>query len=88
MLADEPRSAIERILVAIWQETLGLDERIGIHDDFFNLGGHSLLGIEAAARISIRFAVRVSVKTVFEAPTVAAMGAVIAGECPAAECAP
>jgi len=69
---------MEHTLVRIWQEILGLDERIGIYDDFFDLGGHSLLAIEAAIRISGRFAVRVSVKTVFEAPTVAAMGVVIA----------
>ena len=45
----EPRNDVERILVKIWSEVLGL-EKIGIHDNFFDLGGDSILSIQIIAR--------------------------------------
>jgi len=59
---------IEQFIVDIWQELLGV-EPIGIHDDFFKLGGHSLLGTQVLARVRERFKVSVSLRTIFEAAT-------------------
>ncbi|MGB8479149.1 MAG: SDR family NAD(P)-dependent oxidoreductase [Acidobacteriaceae bacterium] len=59
---------IESFIVATWQELLGI-EPIGIHDDFFKLGGHSLLGTQVLARVRERFKINLSLRIVFEAAT-------------------
>jgi acyl carrier protein len=48
---SERLGGLERQLVSIWQEVLGV-QRIDVHDDFFDLGGHSLLTIQLHRRIS------------------------------------
>ena len=48
-----PRTATEQALAAVWQEVLGVD-RVGIHDNFFNMGGHSLLSIQLIVQIKNR----------------------------------
>jgi len=67
-----PRTTIEETLAAIWQEVLGL-QRVGIHDDFLSLGGHSLLSIQIAARIDETFAVRIPLQAVFSGETLDAL---------------
>jgi nonribosomal peptide synthetase MxcG len=67
-----PRDHRERLLCTLFAETLGVPE-IGIDDDFFALGGHSLLAARLLARIRSAFGVRLSVRIVFQAPTVAAL---------------
>ncbi|HEU5382584.1 MAG TPA: SDR family NAD(P)-dependent oxidoreductase [Ktedonobacteraceae bacterium] len=62
----------ERKLVAIWQQILGL-EQIGLDDNFFDLGGNSLIALQLIARIKKTFRVQISVVTLFEAPTVNTM---------------
>jgi acyl carrier protein len=64
-----PRSETERLLVAIWQEVLGLDE-VGIHDNFFALGGHSLLATQIVTRVKATFGVQFPLNVLFQAPTV------------------
>ena len=59
---------IEQFVITVWQELLGV-EPIGIHDDFFKLGGHSLLGTQVLARLRARFKVDLSLRIIFEAPT-------------------
>ena len=59
---------IEGFIVATWQELLGV-EPIGIHDDFFKLGGHSLLGTQVLARVRERFKINLSLRIIFEAAT-------------------
>ncbi|HSF38968.1 MAG TPA: amino acid adenylation domain-containing protein [Thermoanaerobaculia bacterium] len=71
-----PRTPTERALVEIWREVLGVRE-VGVHDDFFELGGHSLLETRLASRVRDRFRVELSLAQVFNAPTVAALAAVI-----------
>ncbi|PSB30557.1 non-ribosomal peptide synthetase [Chlorogloea sp. CCALA 695] len=65
-----PRTTQEAQLAHIWAEILGL-ERVGIHDDFFALGGHSLAIVRLFARIRQTFAVDIPIQTIFTAPTIA-----------------
>jgi amino acid adenylation domain-containing protein len=65
-----PRTAMEAEIAAVWAEVLDL-ERVGIHDNFFDLGGNSLLATRILARIVARFKVELPMKALFEAPTVA-----------------
>jgi amino acid adenylation domain-containing protein len=71
-----PRNAIERALVELWRDVLGLTD-IGVDDDFFSLGGHSLLGARLLARVRAYFDIEVSVRSLFEAPTAAGFAAVL-----------
>lgn len=74
-----PRNEIERKTVAIWQEVLGI-ETIGIHDDFFELGGESLIGVRLFTQIRKAFGVNLPLDSLFQAPTVAQIGEIIAEE--------
>jgi amino acid adenylation domain-containing protein len=67
-----PRNDVERILADIVAERLWLPE-IGIDEDFFALGGHSMLGAQLSVRIGERFGVEVPLRSIFENPTVADM---------------
>ena len=67
-----PTSAAEEILAGIWSELLGLEE-VGIHDSFFVLGGHSLLGLQLIVRVREAFQVELPLRTLFQAPTIAAL---------------
>ncbi|HEX7842757.1 MAG TPA: thioesterase domain-containing protein, partial [Kofleriaceae bacterium] len=68
--AAPPRDDLERALLACFRE-LFLIDRIGIHDDFFALGGDSLLAMRLAASIARRLDARVGLKAIAESPTVA-----------------
>jgi len=74
-----PRTTEETRLAAIFTEVLGVVE-IGVHDDFFELGGHSLLAIQAVSRIREAFEVEVPLAALFDAPSVAALAAVLGRE--------
>ncbi len=65
-----PRTDIERKLAAIWQELLGLS-RIGIHDVFLGVGGHSLRATQLVSRIRRDFGIEIPLRAVFEKPTIA-----------------
>jgi amino acid adenylation domain-containing protein len=67
-----PRNAAEEVLAAIWAEVLGL-ERVGIQDDFFELGGNSLLATQVMSRLRQALRAEVPLRALFEAPTVAAL---------------
>jgi FkbM family methyltransferase len=64
-----PENEIERKIVEMWQGLLGI-EKIGIYDNFFQLGGHSLLGIRLLSRMRESFQVDIPLKALFDAPTV------------------
>jgi len=66
-----PRNAEEETLAGLWAEVLGV-ERVGIHDDFFDLGGHSLLATQLIARVQKAFGGDITLRLLFEAPSVAA----------------
>ncbi|HLL45372.1 MAG TPA: amino acid adenylation domain-containing protein, partial [Longimicrobiaceae bacterium] len=72
--AAAPRTELEEVLAAIWAEVLGT-ERVGIHDDFFALGGHSLLVTQVAARVRRALGVDLPFRDLFRAPTVAGIAA-------------
>ena len=65
-----PLTLGQKALCALFQEVLGID-RIGINDNFFDLGGHSLLVLLLTNRIRAHFNVNLPVRVVFDAPTVA-----------------
>jgi amino acid adenylation domain-containing protein/thioester reductase-like protein len=65
-----PRTATEQQLAAIWCEVLNLD-RLGVHDNFFDCGGNSLLSLRLVARVRKQYAVDLPLVTLFTAPTVA-----------------
>jgi acyl carrier protein len=71
-----PGSETEERLAAIWQGLLGL-RKVGIHDDFFQLGGHSLLGLQLLARVKAAFAIELPLRALFDTPTIAGLAAVI-----------
>ena len=70
------RNEIEQQLVDIWQSVLGI-EPIGIYNNFFELGGHSLLAARIATAIKQHFNVEVSLRDVFEEPTIAHLATII-----------
>lgn len=65
-----PRDTREQQLAQVWSEVLRVDP-IGIHDNFFDLGGHSLLIIQVLSRLRERFALDLTVRDLFERPTIA-----------------
>jgi non-ribosomal peptide synthase protein (TIGR01720 family) len=69
-----PRTPAEEILAGIWSQLLGLRE-IGVHDDFFELGGDSILSIQVISRAG-QAGLRLTPKQLFEHPTVAGLAAV------------
>jgi amino acid adenylation domain-containing protein len=72
-----PRNATEETLCRLWQEVLRR-ERVGIHDNFFNIGGHSLLAVQVISRIKQAFTTEMPFSVLFAAPTVARMAEHIA----------
>lgn len=73
----EPSTPFEIELAAMWRDLLGVD-RVGRDDDFFELGGQSLIAVRLFTRIRKKFAVDLEISTLFEAPTVAQCAAVLA----------
>jgi amino acid adenylation domain-containing protein len=71
-----PRNSIEAQLAKIWAEVLGMDD-FGIHDNFFDLGGHSLAATRVVSRVIENFQLDLSMKFLFDSPTVAEMALVI-----------
>jgi amino acid adenylation domain-containing protein len=71
-----PRTETERRLCALWSAVLGRSG-FGIDDGFFDLGGHSLKAMQVTAQIYRDFGVQVSLRDVFDHPTIIAMGSLI-----------
>ncbi|MFC9898489.1 amino acid adenylation domain-containing protein, partial [Nocardia sp. NPDC127579] len=67
-----PQTPAQEIVAGVFADLLGV-ERVGLDDDFFDLGGNSLLAARATARLGEAIEARLAVRTLFEAPTVAAL---------------
>jgi len=67
-----PSSVLEEVLVDMWSDLLGI-ERVGVDENFFTLGGHSLLAIRFLAQVRMLLQVELSLRAIFEAPTIASM---------------
>lgn len=67
-----PRTPVDERLAGIWAQALGIS-KVGIHDNFFQLGGHSLLGTLLISRVYDAFQVSLSLRDLFESPTVAGL---------------
>ncbi len=74
-----PRTPVEKQLGEIWQTALGVD-RIGMADDFFELGGQSLVAVRLLARMKKVWGLDLPLATFFEAPTVEKLAAVVQAE--------
>ncbi len=71
-----PKGSVEELLAKIWAEVLSVD-RVGVHDDFFDLGGHSLAASRVIARVIKHFRLEIPLQSLFSSPSVAEMAAVI-----------
>jgi amino acid adenylation domain-containing protein len=65
-----PRNPLEELLVTIWNEVFQRD-RIGIHDDFFELGGNSFLALQLISKINQKLGTNISLGILFQHPTLA-----------------
>jgi aryl carrier-like protein len=66
-----PRNDREQAIADIWQQTLGI-EQIGIHDNFFEVGGDSLIGLQVVARLNKQMETQIPVVKLYERPTISA----------------
>ncbi|MGH3896728.1 MAG: non-ribosomal peptide synthetase, partial [Pseudonocardiaceae bacterium] len=71
-----PRTETEVVLAGIWAEVLGV-ERVGVQNNFFELGGDSLLSMQVISRARVAFGVEVSLRSLFINPTVAGLAGVL-----------
>ncbi|MEC3913413.1 amino acid adenylation domain-containing protein [Nocardia sp. CDC160] len=72
-----PVSPVEQIVAAVFAATLGLGHPVGLDDDFFALGGNSLVATQVIARLGAALDTRVPVRLLFDTPSVAALAAAL-----------
>jgi amino acid adenylation domain-containing protein len=73
----EASSPLEKLLAELWGEVLGRD-CVGINDNFFEMGGHSIMATQLVYKIQQLLPVEISLRSIFEAPTIAELSKVIA----------
>ncbi|BCL17292.1 non-ribosomal peptide synthetase [Micromonospora sagamiensis] len=72
-----PRDPVEEQLAALWRDVLGRAE-VGVHDNFFALGGHSLTATRLIARVRTTFGTELALRSLFAAPTIAELAVIVA----------
>ena len=72
-----PRTALEKVVAGIWANVLGL-EQVGMRDNFFDLGGHSMLATRVTFRVREALLIELPLRSLFESPTVESLVNVIA----------
>ena len=77
-----PRNAVEKEIARIWTELLEV-EQVGIADNFFELGGHSLLATQVVSRILKVYGVALTLRTLFERPTIEEVAREVISQVPA-----
>jgi natural product biosynthesis luciferase-like monooxygenase protein len=75
-IPEPPRNRVEEAFSWMWAEILGVEE-VGIHDDFFEIGGHSILASQLVSRMRETFHIELSLRTFFDAPTIAKLAGII-----------
>ncbi|MBE9080748.1 hypothetical protein IQ278_01035 [Tolypothrix sp. LEGE 11397] len=65
----KPQNEIENIIARVWQDTLQID-KVGIHDNFFDLGGHSLLMAQVSQKLLEALEQKISIVQLFQFPTI------------------
>ncbi|QGW64628.1 amino acid adenylation domain-containing protein [Lysobacter soli] len=73
-----PRNALERTIADAMAKVLGVAE-VGVDDDFFSLGGHSLLAAQLTSRINKELGITLSLRALFDGPTVAKLARMVQG---------
>lgn len=71
-----PRNDVERTLTGFWQDLLGIEE-VGVQDNFFDLGGHSLIAVRLFAMVKKAYRTEFPISILFEAPTIEQCAALI-----------
>ena len=71
-----PETPLEQEVASVWKEALGLD-RVGINENFFEIGGHSLLATRVIMLLRSRLGLSISLRLLFEYPTVAGMASAL-----------
>jgi acyl transferase domain-containing protein/thioesterase domain-containing protein/acyl carrier protein len=82
-----PRDEVESTLAAMWQKTLGIDQ-IGMQDDFFELGGESLIAVRLLGQIKKAYGLDLPLTTFFQTPTIAQSAELLRGQIQVAATAP
>jgi acyl carrier protein len=67
-----PKTSLERTIAAVWQDVLGIDN-VGVHDNFFDLGGHSLLVVQVNSKLRKELNRDISLVEMFKYPSVSAL---------------
>ena len=70
------RTPVEEIMTGLWSEVLGV-EQVGINDNFFDLGGHSLGATKMISRVRAAFQVELPLRSLFEMPTISGLSEVV-----------
>ena len=76
----EPRNPVETTLAQIWSDLLATEAPVGVHDNLFALGGHSLTATRFVARIADTYGVSLPVHHVFAGPTIAELAEVVSAD--------
>lgn len=79
VVADSPMSEVEERVAAVFESVLDTAATVGPHDNFFDLGGHSLLGVRLISRLSDAFGAELPLRSLFDAGTVRSMAKLLEG---------